>query len=178
MKRAAERLESGISATERGTLYHKLLELIPLAAVTTEDALQEFCNELVNSGRMTAEEIECIETERVLHFLQSGLAERMRKAEAKGLVKREQPFVLGLETADASGDYELVQGIIDLYFEEEDGVVLVDYKTDNVASAAELAERYRIQLQYYAQAIRQITGKTVKEIMIYSLHLSETILLE
>ena len=93
-------------------------------------------------------------------------------------MKREQPFVLGIETADGSGDYELVQGIIDLYFEEEDGVVLVDYKTDRVETAAELAERYRIQLQYYARAIRRISGKTVKEILIYSLYLSETISVE
>lgn len=178
MKRAAEASEFGISAAERGTLYHKILELVPVAAVRTEAALRAFCSELVKNGRMSAEEMECIEVERLMQFLQSELAERIRKAEAKGLLKREQPFVLGIETVDGSGDYELVQGIIDLYFEEEDGVVLVDYKTDRVEAAAELTERYRIQLQYYARAIRQITGKTVKEIFIYSLYLSETILVE
>lgn len=174
-KKAAAEAGSGISAAELGTLYHKVLELMPVTTVGTEE-MQQFFRELVECGRMTAEEVSWVETDKLLCLLQSGLAERIRKAE--GTLKREQPFVLGIETADGSGDYELVQGIIDLYFEEEDGIVLVDYKTDNVASADELAERYRIQLQYYAQAIRQITGKPVKEILIYSLHLSETISLE
>ena len=177
-KRTAEAEVPGISAAERGTLYHKLLELLPLTEVRTEEALTVFLRELVNSGRMSAEETACIEAGKVMQFIQSELAERMRKADAKGTVKREQPFVLGIETTDGSGDYELVQGIIDLYFEEEDGVVLVDYKTDRVETASELAERYRIQLQYYARAIRQITGKKVKEILIYSLYLSETISVE
>ena len=177
MKRAAQQT-SGLSAAERGTLYHKILEMVPLATVRTEEELKEFCEELVNRGRVTQEEMACIEPDRLIQFLKSELAERMRKAELQGRLKREQPFVLGIETTDGSGDYELVQGIIDLYFEEENGVVLVDYKTDRVETTEELAERYRIQLQYYARAIRQITGKEVKEILIYSLHLSETILLE
>ena len=179
MQRAAKGKETGISAAELGTLYHKLLELLPVGSVRTEAELLDYYNTLEKEGRMSAEELSYMEKDRIMRFLQSELAERMRRAEANGRLKREQPFVLGVETKDGSGDYELVQGIIDLYFEEEDGsVVLVDYKTDRVESATELSERYRIQLQYYAQAIRQITGKAVKEIFIYSLHLSETILLE
>lgn len=177
-KRVAAEVTEGISAAERGTLYHKILELVPVCTVRTENDLLSFCDELVGSGRITAEEMACLETDRLMQFLQSRLAERMRMAEAKGMLKREQPFVLGIEVGDGSGDCELVQGIIDLYFEEKDGVVLVDYKTDRVETAAELAERYRVQLQYYARAIRQITEKPVKEILIYSLHLSETISLE
>lgn len=169
---------SGITAAERGTLYHKMLELLPFATVRTKEDLLQYREMLVQENRMTGEEAECIEPERLLKFLKSDLAERIRKADAESCLKREQPFVLGVETEEGSGDYELIQGIIDLYFEEEDGFVLVDYKTDRVDDAAELAERYRIQLMYYARALRQIRQKPVKEIYIYSLHLSEVIRLE
>ena len=135
-------------------------------------------DDLVNSGRMTREEADCIEIDKLQLFLESPLAERIRSAACEGKLKREQPFVLGITTEESGGDYELIQGIIDLYFEEADGIVLLDYKTDRVGQAAELAERYRIQLEYYAQAICQITGKLVKEIYIYSLYLSQTIRLE
>ena len=53
-------------------------------------------------------------------------------------------------------------GIIDVYFEEEDGLVVLDYKTDRVRTADELVRRYQSQLTYYARALSQITGKAVK----------------
>lgn len=178
IKKEKKEAPQGISAAERGTLYHEVLELLPFAEINAQEEILQYRECLVNAGRLTREEADCIEVERVWRFLESSLGRRIRKADIEGKLKKEQPFVLGIETTDGSGDCELVQGIIDLYFEEEDGVVLVDYKTDRVENAEELAERYRIQLQYYAKAIRQITGKTVKEIFIYSLHLSETISLE
>ena len=71
----------------------------------------------------------------------------------------------------------LLQGIIDAWFEEDDGLVLVDYKTDRVKEGGEniLLDRYQIQLFYYAKALAQITGKKVKEAVIYSLALQKEI---
>ena len=46
--------------------------------------------------------------------------------------------------------------------------MLVDYKTDNVEQAQELVDRYKVQLDYYQKALEQITGKHVKERMIYA----------
>ena len=167
----------GIGAAEQGTLYHKVLELLPFAEVRTMEGLLQFRERLVCEGRLSPAELACIETEKICEFLKSTLGERIQRADNCRKLKREQPFVLGVETEEG-GDCELIQGIIDLYFEEEDGIVLVDYKTDKIERAAELTERYRIQLQYYARALRQITGKTVKEIYIYSLHLSQAIRVE
>ena len=62
----------------------------------------------------------------------------------------------------------IVQGIIDVYFEEPDGIVVVDYKTDRAASREELAERYEKQLRYYGEVLERLTGKRVKEKIIYS----------
>lgn len=69
----------------------------------------------------------------------------------------------------------LVQGVIDVYFEEEDGLVLMDYKTDRVSEAEELVKRYHTQLEYYAQALERLTHKKVKEKLIYSFALHQVI---
>ena len=64
------------------------------------------------------------------------------------------------------GDGSL-HGFIDLLFEEENGLVVVDYKTDAVTEAQlpEVVDRYRLQGGAYAHAISEITGKTVKEVV-------------
>ena len=79
------------------------------------------------------------------------------------------------DTKCASGEQLLVQGIIDVYFEEPDGLVVLDYKTDRVRTKEELIQRYQSQLDYYARALSQITGKTVKEKIIYSFTLGKEI---
>ena len=93
---------------------------------------------------------------------------------------KEQPFVFAKPARDISPEYEssqevLVQGIMDVYFEEPDGIVLADYKTDYVKTKEELARRYEKQLQIYGQALEQMTGKKVKERIIYSFCLGEEI---
>ena len=84
---------------------------------------------------------------------------------------------MGMESDMMIGDEEimLVQGIIDAFFEEDGELILVDYKTDRVAGAQELRDRYQIQLDLYARALQQITGKRVREKLIYSVSLQETI---
>ena len=71
----------------------------------------------------------------------------------------------------------LIQGIIDVFFEEGDRFVVVDYKTDHVEQDGELVSRYKVQLDYYARALARLTGKPVKEKIIYSFCLSQEILL-
>jgi ATP-dependent helicase/nuclease subunit A len=62
----------------------------------------------------------------------------------------------------------MLQGIIDCYFEEMDGLILIDYKTDYVNNNTELIkERYKVQLDYYTKALENITGKKVIEKYIY-----------
>lgn len=71
-------------------------------------------------------------------------------------------------TASGAGNHRCV-------FEEEDGLVVLDYKTDRVRTADELVRRYQSQLTYYARALSQITGKAVKEKIIYSFALGKEI---
>ena len=62
----------------------------------------------------------------------------------------------------------MVQGIIDAFWEEADGLVLVDYKTDHVKEGQELIDRYQRQMHYYCQALERAYGKKVKECYLYS----------
>ena len=75
-----------------------------------------------------------------------------------------------------SDEMVLIQGIIDVWLEEEDRMVLIDYKTDHVSDGEILVKRYKVQLDYYQRALEQMTGKRVKERIIYSLALQKEIL--
>ena len=109
-------------------------------------------------------------------------ARRMAAAEKKGCLYREQPFVLGLPAEELnekfpSDELVLIQGIIDVYFEEDGEIVVADYKTDRVDNGEELVKKYEKQLEYYARAINQLTGKNVKQKIIYSFRLHKEIML-
>lgn len=55
-----------------------------------------------------------------------------------------------------TGEGVFIQGVIDALFDEEDGLVLLDYKTDWVDDGTELIERYKVQLDLYAEAVERI----------------------
>jgi ATP-dependent helicase/nuclease subunit A len=119
-----------------------------------------------------------VDRKKLLGFLNTDLAARMCRALREGKLHREQPFVMGVSAERLGGDFPeeetvLIQGIIDVFFEEEDGLVLLDYKTDAVHSMKELWNRYETQLDYYAEALQNLTGKPVKEKLLYSFHIGE-----
>jgi ATP-dependent helicase/nuclease subunit A len=130
--------------------------------------------------KLPENEIELIKESRFKTFLQSELAERFREAQKTDDLFREQHFMLRLphnelfEGSTISEDV-LLQGIIDAFFLEDDEIVLVDYKTDHVRDADTLIGRYKKQLDLYARALESITGKIVKEKLIYSVILGRTI---
>mgnify|MGYP003486519104 CR=1 FL=1 len=118
----------------------------------------------------------------ILALTRSELGKRMKEAAQKKLLYKERKFVTGIPFSDMNkdaktDDFVVVQGIIDVYFEEEDKIILVDYKTDRVREGEEdiLIRRYRAQMESYQQALEKITGKCVKEIYIYSVTLQKTI---
>ncbi|MDE7476640.1 MAG: PD-(D/E)XK nuclease family protein, partial [Lachnospiraceae bacterium] len=86
----------------------------------------------------------------------------------------------GISAAQLKPDFPptetvLIQGVIDVFFYENDEIVLADYKTDKVSCKEELIKRYKTQLDYYQMALEQITGKKVKERYLYSFYLQEEI---
>ena len=145
----------------------------------TREELCDALHQLAESGRIRKEELDAVDEEKIWKFVESPLAKRM----ANGTVKKEQPFVMGRPAKDVlpdatSEEMVLIQGIIDAYFEEKDGLVIVDYKTDKVpypGGDVYLKEKYHRQLELYAEALSSITGKPVKATYIYSVRMGRTI---
>lgn len=165
--------ESEFTGASRGTAYHRVLELLDFAKDYDAQKLKASIGEMVEKHLLTEEMAACVEISDILRFCASSVGRRMQKACQRNQFHAEQPFVLGDEKEDL--EIVLVQGIIDVYFEEEGELVVLDYKTDKVFRAEELKERYQIQLDYYAKVLTQVTGKRVKEKIIYSFTLQKEI---
>lgn len=172
--------ESELSGASRGSAYHKVLELLDFSKAYDERTLKEELTRQKETGKLSEEMAACIRVLDILKFLQSSVGIRMHNAAKKGVVHAEQPFVLGVSASEIYADDKLeetilVQGIIDVYFEEEEELVVLDYKTDRVFCEEELKEKYHAQLDYYARALEQMTGKRVKEKIIYSFAMQKEI---
>ena len=166
--------EEELTGALRGTAYHRLLELLDFTKDYDYILLKEEIDRYCKERKMDEDMGRCIRIKDILGFLQSSSGIRMRQCAMQDKLYKEQPFVLGLPQND---EMILVQGIIDVYFEEEDGLVVLDYKTDKVWETKELVDKYLAQLEYYARALEQLTRKKVKEKIIYSFTLGEEIFL-
>ena len=176
--------KSKVSNTEKGTLYHLVIEHLPYDRLNENFDFDEFISGMCSSGYMSREEVAIIDKKKFLQFINSNLCKRMCKAQSNGKLRREQPFIIGLpateiyeELNSAYPEIILMQGIIDAFFEEDNQIVLVDYKTDFVkrGHSDELVQKYSQQLIYYTMALENITGKKVKEKIIYSFALGKEV---
>ncbi|MBS5082879.1 MAG: helicase-exonuclease AddAB subunit AddA [Clostridiales bacterium] len=166
----------------RGTAYHKLLEELNFADAAGSQKLNAQIERLLEAGKMTREEIDLIDKRKIVRLSGSVLGKRMAKAEQEGNLYREQQFVLGVMASEIKESWSneemvLIQGIIDAFFYEDEAIILVDYKTDYVPEdhAEILVDKYKIQLDYYAQALERMTQKKVKEKILYSFWLQKGI---
>jgi len=179
-----EKEESTVNGADRGTMYHSLMEQIDIAGINSIadviEQMKQLCSDGLLDERALSDKI--ISVKKIYKFCQSNVAKRMIIAEQKGCLSKEQPFVMGVESDRIYPDGTkeeiiIVQGIIDVYFEEEDGIVLLDYKTDRLTEGEEekLVKRYKAQMKCYSEAIEKATGKNVKEIILYSFSLGTEI---
>lgn len=165
--------EEALTGASRGTAYHKFLEILDFTQDYSEEILRRIIEQKKQEGLLDENMASCIREKDILGFLTSDIGKRVQNASRCGQYFAEQPFVLGMKSARVypeaeSDDITLIQGIIDVFFEEDGELVVLDYKTDRVANIEELKERYHAQLEYYAEALERLTGKHVKEKIIYS----------
>ncbi len=178
---AAEK-EEEYKGAERGTAYHRLMEGLDYRRVSTKEEIQGQIQEMAAHKRLEEGQAISISVTDVLRFVQSPLGKRMKEASLKGNLVREQPFVMAMDAEEidpawGEGERVLVQGIIDAYFAEEDGLVLVDYKTDRVKPWEEkkLVDLYHTQIENYREALEKLLNVKVKEKYIYSFSLGKAI---
>ena len=165
---------------KRGNAYHRVMELMDFSKLPSIKALWEQLEKLSKEEILKPEYLSLLQKKKLEAFLKSALAKRMEKAANKELLWKEQPFVLGvpanvLDKKFPEEEKVLIQGIIDAYFEEEEELVVLDYKTDRVSTEEELVNRYEEQLNHYARALTRLTGKRVKEKLLYSFSLDRII---
>jgi ATP-dependent helicase/nuclease subunit A len=150
--------------TERGNAYHLFMERIHFIKTDTQEQIQQQLLQMTGAGVFTAAEAECINTAQIFAFFQSPAGSRLKKANK---TYRELPFTLRVQP-EGQEEPVLVQGIIDCCFEEDEKLVLVDYKTDSIKDGVEqIKEKYRAQLVLYKQALERILKKPVGETILY-----------
>ena len=167
-KRKSEKREKGLGSKIGDSFHHALalfdytkgLEQLP-------DILEE-------------EELALIHKEQLETFLSSDLGECFKKAYLEKRLFREKHFMRALDYQSLFPDGRaeedvLLQGIIDAFIVEDDGIILVDYKTDRVKNEEELRERYQKQIMLYSNALEAILGKKVKRRVLYSFSLGKEV---
>lgn len=181
--------EERVSGSMRGSAFHKVMELFDFTKVTdlvnkdknaASELFQSQLADMRRDGRLSEDYYAVVSAPKIIQFLMTDTAYRMGEAARAGRLYKEQPFVMGLPADRLSREFPheetvLIQGIIDVFFEENGKYVLLDYKTDAVQTAEELVKRYHVQLDYYAEALEQASGFRDTERILYSFKLGEEI---
>lgn len=169
----------GLSASERGTIAHFIMQKLDLNKVNTKEEIDTQIYSMKDKNLLTEEEIKAVQKISFISFFKSNLGKRLLNAFNTGkLVKRELPFYTEISSLNIDNTLSeevygnenvRLQGIIDCIFEEEDKIILLDYKTDYVehGKESEILDKYKIQIKYYKDAVEKITGKEVKECYLY-----------
>lgn len=182
-----EEKKEEFSGAKKGTITHFAMQHIDLDKVTYINEIKEQVELMVQKELLTEEESKVVNVFKIQKFFKSDLGKRMLNAYKSGRkVYRELPFITDIPSIRINkelnpkvyGEEKLrLQGIIDAFFEEEDGYVLLDYKTDYIPEGEEdrLLEKYKIQIDLYSETLSKILGEEIKEAYIYSFYLEKDI---
>ena len=163
-----------LSGAEKGSILHFVLQHLDF----NDFDIKKQIDLMVQKNLLLQNQADSIRFDRIEKFMNSDLACRMRNAP---VLNREIPFHLEIQCSSIpayshinDNEIVLLQGVIDCYFEEDGEIILVDYKTDYVSEVNdELRDKYRLQLDYYAQALTRLTGKVVRQKYIYLFSIGE-----
>ena len=174
-----EEKETKITSAQKGTLIHLCLQRLNPKEEYDLEKIKTLIRSLEINKVITEKESEAINPSKILQFTKSEIWKQLKNAKE---YYQEKPFYINVP---ASQIYDedikeniLVQGIIDLYFVNENGqIVLVDYKTDYVENGKkfEFVEKYKSQLNLYKQALESALSTKVYKVYIYSVYLGKEI---
>ena len=145
---------------------HTIMERIDFGRAASEGLsyLSGMLEEFRSSGILTEEEAAAAEPEGILRFFETDPG---RRAAAASALSREKEFIMD---RDVDGVPAVVQGVIDCFFEEEDGIVLIDFKNSRAVTEEqkqEMKRRYGPQIRLYREALQEAYGRPVKESWLY-----------
>jgi ATP-dependent helicase/nuclease subunit A len=172
--------EKKLTAAEKGTAMHMVMQHVDVTKPIAEETIREQLARMVNEELLTYEQAEAVDIPSVVAFFETDIGKRLLKAKN---IYREIPFSLALPASEvynldgkAEKENVLVQGVVDCIFEDENGLVLIDFKTDSITGRFQdgfaqakpvLEKRYRAQVDLYRRAIEQIWKKEVSECYLY-----------
>lgn len=177
--------EKGLTAAEKGTAVHKILEHMDFTRYYDYRQLKELVKRCEIIGIISKEEEKAISIKKLQLFVNSKLYDRIVSADS---VYKEEAFTVAISPKEIYNDKEydyldeniILHGRIDCYFIENNEIVLVDYKTDHYDedSIEKFHERYDVQMKLYSAALEKVTNIKVKECYIYSVDKGKTIKIE
>lgn len=161
----------GLSPAQQGSALHAFMQYADYALARQDPAAES--ERLVLAGYLTGAQRDALDLDKIAAFFDSPLAGRIF---ASPEVMTEKKFTIAVPARDlypelspaCAGESIVVQGVIDCLFAEEDGLVVVDYKTDRGVTPDVLRDRYRGQLSVYAKAAAECFALPVKEVLLYS----------
>ena len=168
-----QRAEKAPVGAEKGIATHTLLQYIDYAKTQSPEEINAEVLRLCAEGRLTQRQAGAVEPQCIQRLFASPLGRRIRNADA---VLREFKFSLLCPAEDyfpgGEGEKLLLQGVIDCCIEEDGELTIIDYKTDRVTGTAldARAKLYESQVKAYASAAQRMTGKPVKECVLYFLY--------
>lgn len=168
------------SATEKGTAVHTLLQHIHLDSANNEDSVREELARIVSNGLISSEQAQIVDCRKIAEFFCSPLGIKIR--DSKNLL-REFKFSIFEDAAnyypEGNGERVLLQGVVDCAIIEDDGITVIDFKTDviNESTINSRTELYRTQVSVYCRALSRIFEVPVKEAYLYYLYNGTSVLL-
>ncbi|RSK26356.1 helicase-exonuclease AddAB subunit AddA [Bacillus sp. HMF5848] len=171
--------EKTLTAAERGTAMHTVMQHIDLLQCVTKSSIEKQVFLMVERELLTSEQAEVIDIDKIVSFFETSIGQRLLRAP---LVKREVPFSMSVPAKMAYPDWQgeetelvLVQGVMDCVFEDDEGLVLLDYKTDAIygrfkdwdEAKAVMLDRYKLQIQLYRQALSHVWGNAPTHCYLY-----------
>lgn len=166
-----------LNKAEIGTLMHLILQKLDFRENYNEKTLNDLIQKLIYLNIVTEKQSQNIDKKRLLEFTKTELFKEIQNAKE---IYKEQPFHMSVIDENTKESI-LIQGIIDLYYiNQNNEIVLVDYKTDYVEknNEQELIEKYKPQLKIYKKAIEEALNKNVEKVYIYSVYLNKEILVK
>ena len=168
-----------LTNAQKGTLVHLCMQRLHENVEYDLPKVKELIQDLVTREIITDIEAKNINPYNILTFTKSNIWQELKNAKK---IYKEKPFFINIPAKEIYGENLeediLVQGIIDLYYiNQQDEIILVDYKTDYVEKGKEhsLIEKYKVQLDLYKRALEETLRKKVSKVYIYSVYLGKEI---
>ena len=180
-----------LSSAERGSIYHRIIELIDFASLSSlsddelYDKIVESTENMVAMNLLGEEDLQAVDLGKIKSFFVSDLGKRCIAADKLGLLEKERPFTYRM---NKNGEEILVQGIIDCYFyeigEDSEYTILLDYKSNWIDLNKPLEEEeerlrsdYKIQMEIYKKALEAAGIGEVRETYLYLLDIGHGFLI-